>query len=349
MLAFMHKDLQGYGHYFRERKQKEAVAAAFKRVENRLNEIRDASKAISNAGVSGAGLPHRLFDSGDLKFPFPNLAANNAPARDAYLQSLKNLLAGGVGWFRNSFDHEPHNLPDFDDGETLEQLFVASYMLRLIDRSLSAPADRPKVSAKPAPEAKNKTHLQFRKAEVKDGPARFRLPSQPLGKQWSFNPLTRTPAEEVFLSKGSAIWLRVFPSVGSGKKWSSDELRPSGGPIDLVPFVMSGVPSSIRAVDGIGMYSRDPSNEGVTNSVAFAFETGEVWSVDTELMTYFPDGIPVGEIEKLFADHLLKYGRYIASLGLDPPFHFIAGISNVKGRSHRARPATPQSIFTDLS
>src|ERR1700677_2336374 len=60
-LALLHKDLQGYAHYFREQKRKDAVAAAFKRVENRLNEIRDSSKAAGVSFVSGAGLPHRLY------------------------------------------------------------------------------------------------------------------------------------------------------------------------------------------------------------------------------------------------------------------------------------------------
>ncbi len=48
-------------------------------------------------------------------------------------------------------------------------------------------------------------------------------------------------------------------------------------------------------------------------------------------MTYFPGVILVGEIEKLFTERLPKYGSYIMSLGLDPPFHWIAGISDTKG------------------
>ena len=85
--------------------------------------------------MAGVSLPHKLFETGDLKFPFASLAAGNPKGRDAYSQQLKNLLASGVGWFRNSFAHEPHNLPDLDAAETLELLFVASYMLRIIDRS----------------------------------------------------------------------------------------------------------------------------------------------------------------------------------------------------------------------
>jgi hypothetical protein len=61
-LRFLHPDLQSYEHYFREGKLKEAVTAAFMRVENRLNEIRDASSSPAAKGVSGVSLPYKLFD-----------------------------------------------------------------------------------------------------------------------------------------------------------------------------------------------------------------------------------------------------------------------------------------------
>jgi hypothetical protein len=135
-LRLLHKDLQGYEHYFREGKLKEAVTAAFLRVENRLNEIRDASKSQALAGVFGVNLPYKLFETGELKFPYATLSPGNTQAQEAYAKHLKGLLASGVGWFRNSFGHEPHNLPNPDAGEALELLFVASYMLRIIDKSV---------------------------------------------------------------------------------------------------------------------------------------------------------------------------------------------------------------------
>ncbi len=116
--------------------------------------------------------------------------------------------------------------------------------------------------------------IRFPRAEARDGPARFRLPSQPLGRRWSSDPFRRTPEKDVFLSKGSAIWLRLFPAGGSSRKWSSIELK--DGASDLTPFIFHDGPSLIRADDGIGLYSRDPSNQTMTNSAAFAFETGEV-------------------------------------------------------------------------
>ena len=133
-LPLLHQDLRDYGHYFREHKLKDAVAAAFRRVENRLNEIRDSSGNSALCAYSGSVLPRKLLDCEVLKFPYPDLASGNKSSHDAYITELKNLLSSGIGWFRNSFQHEPHNLPDFSQAETLEHLFVASYLLHLIDR-----------------------------------------------------------------------------------------------------------------------------------------------------------------------------------------------------------------------
>ena len=99
-LAFLHKDLCSYEHYFRERKLKEAVAAAFGRVENRLNEVRDTPGLSTKVSASGVALPHKLYDAGALKFPYPKLAAADSQRRSAYEQALKNYLSSGIGWFR---------------------------------------------------------------------------------------------------------------------------------------------------------------------------------------------------------------------------------------------------------
>ena len=136
VLAHLHKDLQSYGHYFTEGKRKEAVSAAFTRVENRLNEIRDSSPLNSVRSVAGVSVVHKLFGSGILNLPYPSLSQGNQKSREAYRDHLKAFLSSGVGWFRNSFSHEPHNLPDPSEWEALELLFIASHMLRLIDLSL---------------------------------------------------------------------------------------------------------------------------------------------------------------------------------------------------------------------
>ena len=117
---------------FRSGKFKEAVAAAFRRVENRLNEVRDASSNGALAGKNGVGLPYALYDSGVLKLPFPDLGAGDPRKREAYAKSLSNLMSGAIGFIRNAFDHEPHNLPNPDERSALELLFFASYLLRMV-------------------------------------------------------------------------------------------------------------------------------------------------------------------------------------------------------------------------
>ena len=95
-LRFLHPDLRGYEHYFREGKLKEAVTAGFMRVENRLNQIRDSSTAAAAKGVSGASLPYKLFDTDDLKLPYPSLAAGDLQSREGYAKQLKGFFASGV-------------------------------------------------------------------------------------------------------------------------------------------------------------------------------------------------------------------------------------------------------------
>jgi len=120
---------------FREGRFKSAVLTAFQRVENRLNEIRDASSNRAVAGKTGVNLPHALFDSALLKLPFPNLGAGDSKRQGAYTQSLRNILSGAIGFVRSAFDHEPHNLPDLDERSALELLFFASYLLRTVEAS----------------------------------------------------------------------------------------------------------------------------------------------------------------------------------------------------------------------
>jgi hypothetical protein len=66
--------------------------------------------------------------------------------------------------------------------------------------------------------------------------------------------------------------------------------------------------------------------------VAFAFETGEIWSIDTLLLSTDPSKIYLEETMKLYAERLEDYGRYLQKLGILPPYHWIGGLEGVKGR-----------------
>jgi hypothetical protein len=133
-LKLLHSEFQDYAHYFYEDKLQEAVAAAFERYENRLNQIRDGSKNSRVTAVSGYGIVHKLFEAKILKEPYPTLGSNPT-VKAAYEKGLTSILSGGVSWIRNAYTHEKHNLPKTTATETLELLFVASYLMRMLDMS----------------------------------------------------------------------------------------------------------------------------------------------------------------------------------------------------------------------
>jgi len=129
-LPLLHRDFQDYGHYFYENKLKEAVAAAFERYENRLNEIRSGSTSPSVRAASGHALVYRLFAEGELVRPYPALGT-----KDAFEKGLTGILSGALEWIRNPYTHQKHELPDLTPPETLELLFVASYLMRMLELS----------------------------------------------------------------------------------------------------------------------------------------------------------------------------------------------------------------------
>lgn len=129
-LPLLHPDFHGYAHFFYDNQLKEAVAAAFERYENRLNEIRSDSVSPTVRAASGHPLVYRLFAEGELVRPYPNIGA-----KDSYEKGLTGILSGALEWIRNPYTHQKHELPDLTPGEALELLFVASYVLRMLELS----------------------------------------------------------------------------------------------------------------------------------------------------------------------------------------------------------------------
>jgi pyrimidine deaminase RibD-like protein len=171
--------------------------------------------------------------------------------------------------------------------------------------------------------------------EARDGSARFRASDQPLGVFWNIMPFAEGPDFEVFLSGGPAMWLRLVPRESTSKEWGHDELLRCGrGPgVTLQPLLWSNL-QYLRAEDGIGAYAtiNNLKRETETNSVAFAFNTGELWCVDTAVLQitgqrnlYFLD------IARTLIQRLRGYGEFLQCLGIQPPFNWIAGLEGVKG------------------
>ncbi len=188
----------------------------------------------------------------------------------------------------------------------------------------------------------------FIPTEARDGSARFRTSDQPLGVFWNIMPFAQGADYEVFLASGPAMWLRLIPCESASKEWGHDELLKCGrGPgVTLQPLFWSNL-QYLRAEDGVGAYAtiNNLNRETETSSVAFAFNTGEIWCVDTSVLQitgqrnlYFLD------IARALIRKLRGYGEFLQCLGIQPPFNWIAGLEGVKG--WRLNSPSPQNYIT---
>jgi hypothetical protein len=84
-------------------------------------------------------LIHPLFRAKKLKLPYPRL---NKTRKAAYQTGLTNIFIGALGWIRNAYAHEKYQLPDLTPEEALELLFVASYLLRMLNYAHSTAAKK---------------------------------------------------------------------------------------------------------------------------------------------------------------------------------------------------------------
>jgi uncharacterized protein Ymh len=120
-------DFRGYASYFYKNELKEAVGAAFGRHENKLNEVRDSRGSALAKKDEGKTLVYALFRKRCWCGPIP---------KDALEQGLTSIISGALGWIRNPYTHEKHNLSELTPGETLELLSVASYLTRMLEQSI---------------------------------------------------------------------------------------------------------------------------------------------------------------------------------------------------------------------
>jgi hypothetical protein len=181
----------------------------------------------------------------------------------------------------------------------------------------------------------------FPRNTSKDGPARFRAPGDPIGIRFDDFPF-RSGENKIVMASGPAIWLRLIPAFATGKTWPVHELKKnaiSGGSLNLAPFYDGSI-SYIRAGDGVGICHLLAPQDEQTTSVAFAFESGEVWGIDTTFLQYSPDLIPF--LEPYFTKCLESYGRFLAGVGVVPPYQWIAGLVGVLDRRLQFPPTEGQ-------
>jgi hypothetical protein len=185
----------------------------------------------------------------------------------------------------------------------------------------------------------------FPRAQPKDGPARFRAPSKALGVRDNAGFLD-AGGNNIYLAPGPAMWLRLMPPHDTGKRWKSYDLKTVlGHGLALQPFLWGSVYGyggfyTLRAEDGIGSCALLSQDARETGSVAFAFQTGEVWAIDTWLLAAAPADLVIVDIERIFTQRLQEYAAFLTHLGLQPPYHWIAGLTGIKDRRLQ-RPPPP--------
>jgi hypothetical protein len=168
---------------------------------------------------------------------------------------------------------------------------------------------------------------------------------------WNTMPFAQSPDYEIFLSKGPAMWLRLIPQDAVSHEWSNDELLKCGQRQGVFLLPLSwGDMQYLRAEDGMGAFESSdsmylPHSMSLlpeTNSIAFAFNTGELWSIDTSVL----DTAAVKKhlyflgIARTLVPKLREYGQYFCSLGIQPPFKWIAGLEGIKGWRLKVPPPT---------
>ncbi len=187
----------------------------------------------------------------------------------------------------------------------------------------------------------------FPQAAIKNGPARFRSKGEAIGIE---DGLLSDEPKEIFLADGPAMWLRLMPETPLEKEWLTYDMKQlllQGNALTLVPMILGSGWNPLRAEDGIGVYENGISRTNAPNSlevddVAFAFKTGEIWSIDTGLLSSDETRVPF--VESYYVQRIKNYAQFLQLLGAQPPYRWIAGLTGVQKRG-LSRPDTQTQRF----
>jgi hypothetical protein len=171
---------------------------------------------------------------------------------------------------------------------------------------------------------------RFRQQDQINGRARFR----PLGKPVAYardhiaQMMGSSETKPVYLPEGPAMWLRLMPLYDPGQSWLTQEIKQLGLELAILPLMVStGSIGFAQDEDGCCFYP--PFDDDKTYSIAYVFNTGEVWVTNATLVRT-GDYIPLEEPS--FAKTLEGCALFLERLGCAGPYKWIAGIEGIKGR-----------------
>jgi hypothetical protein len=170
----------------------------------------------------------------------------------------------------------------------------------------------------------------FPEKQPLNGRARFRAPGKPLGyaNEGLVDRLENREPRTIQLADGAAYWLRVFPSIDPNQKLSTQALKQTALKLSIVPLIRPAQSSGfVRGEDGGGWYPIEGTD--TVHSVAYVFNTGEVWIIDawlSQIPTFFELD------ERIFADSLEQCVEFLGRVGIGGPYKWIAGMEGLSGR-----------------
>jgi hypothetical protein len=165
------------------------------------------------------------------------------------------------------------------------------------------------------------------------GISRFRLSGLPLGivdDEWG-------KAGDILMRDGPVVWARLMPTINPGRTWTIPELRKAASAPGkmLRQLFVSGSFREVRADDGYGYFVQE-NDKPLAWSVTFAFEAGEVWSIDSRVIPHLAGytggkpGLPVKEFEQAFVLAMTSFAEFLSRLGIAPPYRWIIGVEGIR-------------------
>jgi hypothetical protein len=161
------------------------------------------------------------------------------------------------------------------------------------------------------------------------------------------------PASPIYLDEGPVLWLRVLPDASQERQWLVTDIEAigSGPAISVGPLGDWRGIGHMRAEDGWGKYAHTSNDR--TPSAVMIFTSGEIWAVDTYVLSIEHRGERVVfPLENVLNPALESYAITLEKLGVKPPFRWIAGVEDIGGRmlalnGHTRGPALGKSIVAE--
>jgi hypothetical protein len=174
------------------------------------------------------------------------------------------------------------------------------------------------------------TSPPFPEKESLYGRARFRAAGKPLGiaSEGLIERIENRAARNIKLADGPAYWLRVIPIVEPKAKLSTQTIKDKGLQLGVVPLVRPVQSIGfVRGEDGGGFYPVQDTD--TANSVAYVFNTGEIWVVDAWL-SHIPKFLELNE--RILSASLQQCAEFLGRVGINGPYKWIAGMEGIQHR-----------------